>query len=164
MWKNKPFFSSCKSKQNQPRPKARKYRKGREKFIHPLKHDDSDNSDKDYLYAVNKDQGKFAKVKVKVCGASFMPTMDIRATINVIEIDSVQLKSINTKAFPYNSAQPVKFLGKFDTVIETRKRLSVAMFYVVKGQNSGNLLSPSTVYSSRPWTHYITSQQYHNKR
>jgi hypothetical protein len=47
-------------------------------------------------------------------------------------------------AFPYNTTQPVKFLGKFEAVVETRKRLSVAMFYVVKGQNSGNLLSLAT--------------------
>ena len=79
-----------------------------------------------------------------------MATLNTGATINVIDeqtfskMDSVQLKPTNTKAFPYNSAQPVKFLGKFEAVVETRKRLSVAIFYVVKGQNSGNLLSLST--------------------
>ena len=64
---------------------------------------------------------EIAKVKVKVGGASFMMTLDTGATI-----------------------KPVKFLGKFEAVVETRKRLSVAMFYVVKGQNSGNLLSLAT--------------------
>ncbi|CAB3984924.1 Hypothetical predicted protein [Paramuricea clavata] len=59
-------------------------------------------------------------------------------------MDGVKLKQTNTKAFPYNTTQPVKFLGKFEAVVETRKRLSVAMFYVVKGQNSGNLLPPAT--------------------
>ena len=79
-----------------------------------------------------------------------MATLDTGATINVIDektfskMDGVQLKPTNTKAFLYNSAQPVTFLGKFQAVVETRKRLSVAMLYVVKGQNSGNLLSLST--------------------
>ena len=79
-----------------------------------------------------------------------MATLDTGATINVIDeqtfskMDGVQLKPTNTKAFPYNSADPVKFLGKFEVVVETRNPLSVAMFYVVKGQNSGNLLCLST--------------------
>ncbi len=79
-----------------------------------------------------------------------MMTLDTGATINVIDeqtfskMDGVQLKPTNTKAFPYNSTQSVKFLGKFEVVIETRKRLSVAIFYIVKGQNSGNLLCLST--------------------
>lgn len=111
-----------------PETEYKKISKGRGKSVHPLKHDDSDNSDEDYLYAVNKDQENTAKVKAKVCGAPFMTTMDTGATINVIneqtfsKMDGVQLKPTSTKAFPYNLEQPVKFLGKFDAVVETRKR------------------------------------------
>ncbi len=148
--KTNHFARVCQSKTKQVTQKKRRYHKSRGKPIHPLQHNNSDNSDEDYLYAVNKDQENTAKVKVKVCGASFMMTLDTGATINVIDeqtfskMDGVQLKPTNTKAFPYNSAQSVKFLGKFEAVIETRKRLSVAIFYVVKGQNSGNLLCLST--------------------
>ena len=54
------------------------------------------------------------------------------------------LKPTKTKAFAYNKSEPVNFLGKFDAVVETRKRMTVATVYVVQGQNSGNLLSLST--------------------
>ena len=35
-------------------------------------------------------------------------------------------------------------MGKFDAVIETKKRISVATFYVTKAENCGNLLSLTT--------------------
>ncbi|CAB3991765.1 PREDICTED: uncharacterized protein LOC107336737 [Paramuricea clavata] len=144
------FAGVCKSKPKAPKQNTRKQHKGRGKALNPLNHDETDNSDEDYLYTVNKDQANTAKVKVKVGGASFMMTLDTGATINVIDeqtfskMDGVKLKQTNTKAFRYNTTQPVKFLGKFEAVVETRKRLSVAMFYVVKGQNSGKLLSLAT--------------------
>ena len=76
--------------------------------------------------------------------------VDTGASINVIDEQTfskfrkVTLQRTNTKAFAYNQSEPVDFLGKFEVVVETRKRMSVATFYVVKGQNSGNLLSLST--------------------
>jgi hypothetical protein len=39
---------------------------------------------------------------------------------------------------------PVKFLGKFEETIETRKRVTVATFYVTKTSNSENLISATT--------------------
>ncbi len=82
--KTNHFARVCQSKTKQVTQKKRRYHKGRGKPIHPLQHNNSDNSDEDYLYAVNKDQENTAKVKVKVCGASFMMTLDTGATINVI--------------------------------------------------------------------------------
>ena len=46
--------------------------------------------------------------------------------------------------FAYNQSEPVNFLDKFEDAMETRKRMTVATFYVVKGQNSRDLLSLST--------------------
>ena len=40
--------------------------------------------------------------------------------------------------------EPVKFQGKFEAVIETRKRIAVATFYVAQTSNSGNLTSATT--------------------
>ena len=90
------------------------------------------------------------KVNVTVGGAKFKITIDTGATINVIDRDTynkmqdITLNRTNTKAFAYNTTSPVEFLGKFEGVIETRKRISVATFYVAKGKNCGNLLSLST--------------------
>ena len=83
-------------------------------------------------------------------GAKFKITIDTGATINVIDGDTfnkmkdITLTRTNTKAFAYTTKSPVEFLGKFETVIETRNRISVATFYVAKGKNCGNLLSLST--------------------
>ena len=54
------------------------------------------------------------------------------------------IKSTKTKAFAYNQSEPVNFLGKFEAVVDMRKRMTVATFYVVQGQHSGNLLSLPT--------------------
>ena len=76
--------------------------------------------------------------------------VDTVASINVIDeqifskFREVTLKPTNTKAFAYNQSEPVNFLGKFDAVVKTRKRMTVATVYVVQGQNSGDLLSLST--------------------
>ena len=56
----------------------------------------------------------------------------------------IDLKKTNVKAFAYNAQTHVKFLGKFEALIETRKRATVATFYVVKTPDSGNLISSTT--------------------
>jgi hypothetical protein len=39
---------------------------------------------------------------------------------------------------------PGKFLGKFEALIQTRKHVTVATFYIVKTLDSGNLIFPAT--------------------
>ena len=96
------------------------------------------------------DQKNDNKVNVTVGGAKFRATIDTGATINVVDRDTfnkmldIALNRTSTKAFAYDTKSPVQFLSKFEAVIETRKRISVATFYVAKGKKSGNLLSLST--------------------
>jgi hypothetical protein len=56
-------------------------------------------------------------------------------------MDGVKLKTTTVKAFAYNAQTPVKFLGKFEALVDTRKRVAVATFYVVKTLDSANLIS-----------------------
>ena len=57
----------------------------------------------------------------------------------------VKLQSTQTKAFAHDCTKPVQFTGKFDATIETKKRMTVATLFVVKGSNnSGNLMSLTT--------------------
>ena len=49
------------------------------------------------------------------------------------------------KAFANNARMPVKFLGKFEALIETQKHTTVATIYVVKTPDSGNLISSTTL-------------------
>ena len=91
------------------------------------------------------------KVNVKVGSAKFKITIDTGASTNVFDcktynkIQDMALSCTNTKAFACNTDSPVEFLGKFEAVIETRKRMTVATFYVAKGIRCGNLLSLTTV-------------------
>ena len=59
-------------------------------------------------------------------------------------MQNIALTRTKTKAFAYDTTSPVEFVGKFDAVIETKKRISVATFYVTKAENCGNLLSLTT--------------------
>ncbi len=39
------------------------------------------------------------------------------------------------------SDKPVRFIGKFEAIVETRKRVAVATVYVANKPGSGNLIS-----------------------
>ena len=146
------FANVCRSTAQKP-PRKHMSKKPKPRTVRPLKqenhHSDSD-SDESYLYTVNSANKNNANVKVTVNSVSFTTMVDTGASINVIDEQTfskfreVTLKSTKTKAFAYNQSEPVNFLGKFEAVVETRKRMTVATFYVVQGQNSGNLLSLST--------------------
>lgn len=76
-------------------------------------------------------------------------TVDTGATINVSDVKTFdnkpQTKFLfkNMTTFAYNTQAPADFLGKFDAVIETEKRISVPTFYVMTCENCGNLMSLS---------------------
>ena len=90
------------------------------------------------------------KVNVTVGGSKFKIAVDTGATINVIDYNTfeqmkdVKLTHTNTKAFAYSKTTPVEFIGKFEAIIETKKRMSVATFFVVKAKDCANLLSLTT--------------------
>ena len=88
--------------------------------------------------------------KVKVLGHSFNAMVDTGAFIKVIDketfakLPEIELENTKTRAFAYDTSKPVKYIGKFDAVIETRKRYAVATFYVVNNKASGNFISADT--------------------
>ena len=83
-------------------------------------------------------------------GHKFQMTIDTGATINVIDrktfqkLENVTLRNTNTQAYAYSNKTPVDFLGKFETIIETKRRYTVGVFYVVNEYDSGCLLSSQT--------------------
>ena len=50
---------------------------------------------------------------------------------------------MHIKAYPFNSKEPVKMKGKFQTTVESRKKITVATIYVT-AENGGCLLSGTT--------------------
>ena len=134
----------------------RRSHRGRSRRTHkpklrPLTHNESASSSEDeYMYAMSSDSPHTPKAWITVAGYKFKAIVDSGATINVIDSDTfahlnnVKLLHTTTKAYPYQSKQPVNFLGKFETLIETKKKCTVGTIYVVKGKDSGCLLSLQT--------------------
>ncbi len=155
--KQNHFAKVCRGKQQQQKQQRRerrpKKRNETPKPVNPLKSkdNDSDTSSEDYLYTVKNK--KTPSVRVKVCKHLFDATINTGATINIIDqttyskMHGVNLKQTNIKAFAYTATEPVKFRGKFEAVIETRKRIAVATFYVAQTSNSGNLRSATTAHN-----------------
>ena len=146
------FARSCLSKATNtgenPKKRSNKHNKGN-KNIRPLDHSDSE-SEGEYLYPVKTTEKRRPYTRVKVLGHSFSAMVDTGASINVIDketfakLPEIELENTKTRAFAYDTDKPVKFIGKFDAVIETRKRYAVATFYVVNNNTSGNLISADT--------------------
>ena len=99
------------------------------------------------LLTILTNQNAHHSCPVKICQHSFKATVDTGASINVIDqntftkMKGAKQQKTNIKAFGYNSTKPVNFLGKFEETIETRRRVTVATFYVAKTADGGNLIS-----------------------
>ena len=81
--------------------------------------------------------------KITVSEHSFNIMVDTGASINVIDrstfsnMSDVALGHTKTKAFVSNFSKPVKFIGKFQALVQTKKLCTVAPFFVVENENSG---------------------------
>ena len=145
------FATVCRAKQNPIRipRKTRKNKQHGHKNIRTLDTEQNSSSDEEYLYTVT-DAKPDNKVNVTVDGSKFKIAVDTGATINVIDygtfeqMKDIKLTRTNMKAYAYSKTSPVEFIGKFEAVIETKKRMSVATFFVVKAKHCGNLLSLNT--------------------
>ena len=87
---------------------------------------------------------KIEGVKTIDTGAS-INVMDLK-TFNIIVRESFKkpiLEPTKIRIFTYNAKEPLKVMGKFTTMLETKHKLLSATFYVTPGQ-SGCLLSGVT--------------------
>ena len=149
--KSNHFATVCRAKQN-PVRLPRKTTKGKQhaqKNIKTLDTEQNSSSDEEYLYTIT-DKKSDNKVNVTIGGSQIKIAVDTGATINVIDYNTfekmkdIKLTRTNMKAFAYSKKSPVEFIGKFEALIETKKRMSVATFFVVKEKHCGNLLSLNT--------------------
>ena len=75
--------------------------------------------------------------------------VDTGSTINIIDentfkqLQNLNLQKTHVRACSFNSSKPVQMTGKFDTLIESRKRLTIATICVT-AQDGGCLLSNTT--------------------
>ena len=146
------FANVCRSS---AKKQARRPIKQNHRSIRPLQQEQNNSSasdsDESYLYTLNNTRTNNVNVKVTIGGVSFKTMVDTGASINVIDEQTfskfrkVTLQRTNTKGFAYNQSEPVDFIGNSKLLWRQESEChAVATFYVVKGQNSGNLISLST--------------------
>ena len=120
------------------------------KNLKPLTHSDSESDYEEYLYPVQSKHQARPHAKITVSGHSFNIMVDTGASLNVIDrstfsnMSDITLDHTKTKAFAYKSSQPVHFIGKFQALVQTKKRYTVATFFVVDDENSGSLMNAQT--------------------
>ena len=144
--KSNHFAKFCFS---QPQVNTNKGKDGKNN-VRPIQTEETSESEQsEYSYAVKSNKAKRPITYVTVQEHKFPIMIDTGSTINIIDkvtfekMKPIQLKRTSVKAYPYNSTEPVKMQGKFETVIETKKRLATAQFYVTD-HNGGCLLSGIT--------------------
>ena len=101
--------------------------------------------------------------------------VDTCSDVNIVDEGSfqklqhlVKLRKANIKLFGYNSRTPLKTLGRFSEMVESRNKMTLAEFYVVAG-HSGSLINADTAEALNliKFTNNINStdsihQQYHD--
>ena len=109
----------------------------------------SSESSSSYCYAVHIKEKKNPITKIKINKHHVKFTVDTGSTINVIDqttfnqLGQINLTKTHIKAYPFTSAKPVKMKEKFQTTIESRRKITVATIYVTEA-DGGCLLSANT--------------------
>ena len=120
--------------------------------IRPLNVSDNDNESSDsdnYCYSVNNTKAQNPYTKLKINNRNVKFTVDTGSSINIIDQQAFEqlghytLSKTNIKAYAFNSNVPVKMNGKFTTIVESRRKITVTTIYVTK-ENGGCFLSGST--------------------
>ena len=165
------FAKVCRStKQTNYRRRDRKHVRNID-YQQQRRSETSSSESDEYLYSVQSEQTAPSKptksenpevnrltlpqARIKINNVNFLFMIDTGASINVIDENafsrlqnntkrnSIRLKKPKTKVYAYGSTTPLPVVGTFVTVVESRRRLTSAMFYVVK-EDHGSLLSYKT--------------------
>ena len=87
--------------------------------------------------------------KLRINGNNVKFTVDTRSTFNIIDettfkqLQNINLQKKHIRTNLFNSGEPIQMTGKFDTLFESRKRLTEATIYVT-GQDGGCLFNNTT--------------------
>ena len=117
------------------------------------KSQDSSNSEDDFIFMCdNNANHKMPHVKVKINNTTIKMVLDTGASINILDettfhafqkIQKIELSRSKTKLFAYGSNEQLPILGKFDSTIETKDKITYSCLHAVKG-NAGSLMSYKT--------------------
>ena len=124
--------------------------------------EESDTSSSENCFAMPSNVQKKKKqppvVKLKINGVQVPFLVDTGATVNILtkrDLDNIlsirngniHLKKTKTSVYAFGSREPIQLQGKFDTVIESKRRVTAATLYAMKetpDQPSTSILSYQT--------------------
>ena len=112
------------------------------------------SSEDEYLFMLGNSniQGKTPKATVMINGTQVKMVIDTGASTDILDKetfdgicirDPIRLEKSNAQIFAYGSTTPLKVLGQFETVIESKTTMAVSTSHVLSGR-SGSLLSYTT--------------------
>ena len=161
--KKNHFAKYCMSKTQQEPRKTQPFKR----HVRPIttksvdKAQSDSDSDFDYIYAVKQKEKPGNTVTAKISDYKCDLLVDTGASINILDEETFsqiqsdpKLEKTTVKVYPYNSNSPLKLLGKFQATVETKKRITVATFYVTE-VNSGSLLGSEISQELGPVTFHI---------
>ena len=108
------------------------------------------------MYSIHRNQvnNVNAKIKLKLESKHIKLQIDSGASANIISEKvfnslhtNAKLTKSEVKLFAYGATKPLPVIGWFQGLIETRKKLEAAKFYVVKGSSMDSLLGLETALS-----------------
>ena len=110
---------------------------------------DSDSSENCFTMSskAKKIQNQTPVVNLQLNGVRIPFLVDTGATVNILshhDFDSISanqkreipLRKTKTSVYAFGSQEPVKLQGKFDTVLESKRRIAAATVYVLKETNN----------------------------
>ena len=124
--------------------------------INALQDDDS-SSDEEYLYTVTQETlstlHSKPELEVNIGNVSIPVLIDTGASVNVLNKDhysqivgqhkEAKLKKSKIRLYAYGNKEPLPVLGKLDTTVEVKDKVSPVTFFIIDG-NHGSLLNCTT--------------------
>ena len=111
------------------------------------------SSEDDFIFTCdNNTDLKMPHVKVKINNTTIKMVLDTGVSIDILDEttfnalqkkEKIELSRSKTKLFAYGSSEQLPILGKFDSTIETKDKITYSCLHVVKG-NAGSLMSYKT--------------------
>ena len=162
MWQNEPFCPVCRSTRHSQPPHRPLRRSSNvdtsrinqidaEPFSMPTPESPPNGNDDDYLFTLDSltPHAKTPIATMKIVNKNVQMILDTGASTDILDkktFDSltrdhrVTLQPSSTRLFAYGSNTPLRKIGKFETLIESRRKLTTSTIHVTDGQ-SGYLLS-----------------------
>ena len=129
---------------------------------------DSDSSEEIFVVSRAKKVRQPPMTKLKINGVIVEFLIDTRASVNILtqkdyeflctKSKEIFLRKTKTRIYAFGSSEPVELTGKFEALVDSKRRVAAATFYVTKGtQGTTSILGCETSTNLRLITMNVNS-------